>query len=138
MSTVKVGKYVEQPHQRFVYVFDPDVQWTFLIEMIKIAEESAKITYPSIIKSQGNSPKQYKQINLVKEDLGPESLLDSLLDEPEVKDEEIFKGILDEDGVEEDELKSLEGEEGEEDIENESEEDSENESDFEYSDEEDN
>ena len=26
MADVKIAKYIEQPHQRFVYVFDPVVQ----------------------------------------------------------------------------------------------------------------
>ncbi|MCU0359909.1 MAG: plasmid pRiA4b ORF-3 family protein [Bacteroidia bacterium] len=116
MSATKVAKLVEQPFQRFVYVFDPEVQWTFLIEMIKITEENSKTNYPAIIRSQGNSPKQYKQTNMAKEELSPDLMLASLLDDPEIKDEEIFSEIGDEDGVEEEELKSLEGEEGEEDV----------------------
>lgn len=116
MSTVKISKYVEQPHQRFVYVFDPDVQWTFLIEMIKIAEDNAKINYPNVVRSHGNAPKQYKQSNLAKEELSPDMALASLLDEPEPQDEEILDLLNEEkEGVEEDDIKSLEGEEGEED-----------------------
>src|SRR4051812_3983256 len=67
MSDTKIAKYIEQPHQRFVYVFDPNVQWTFLIEMIKIVEENPKLTYPAIVKSYGTAPKQYKQVNIAKE-----------------------------------------------------------------------
>src|SRR3954464_10448388 len=62
MAETKVAKYIEQPHQRFVYVFDPNAQWTFLIEMIKITEENSKIQYPAIVKSYGTAPKQYKQV----------------------------------------------------------------------------
>src|ERR1043165_7591994 len=50
MADVKIASFIEAPHQRFVYVFDPNVQWTFLIEMIRIAEETRKTTYPSIVK----------------------------------------------------------------------------------------
>ncbi len=136
MSATKVAKHVEQPHQRFVYVFDPEVQWTFLIEMIKIAEENPKTAYPLIVKSGGNAPKQYKQINMAKEELSPDLALASLLDDPEVKDEEIFKEIGDEEGVEEEELKALEGEEGdEEDEEMEGEEDADG--DFQFNEDED-
>lgn len=136
MSGTKVAKHVEQPHQRFVYVFDPEVQWTFLIEMIKITEENSKTAYPAVVRSNGNPPKQYKQINMAKEELSPDLMLASLLDDPEVKDDEIFKEIVDEEGVEEEELKALEGEEGdEEDSELEGEE--EGDSDFQFNEDED-
>ena len=115
MSEVKIAKYVEQPHQRFVYVFDPDVQWTFLIEMMKIAELNTKLAYPSIIKSYGTAPKQYKQTNMAKEELSSDLAMAGLLDDLELPDEEIYKTIDTEEGVEDDDIKSLEGEEGEED-----------------------
>jgi hypothetical protein len=115
MSEVKIARYIEQPHQRFVYVFDPVVQWTFLIEMIKIAEESPKLGYPTIIKSYGTAPKQYKQVNMAKEELSPDLAMAGMLNEPETPDEEIYKNISPaEEGIEEDDINSLEGEEGEE------------------------
>ena len=115
MADVRIAKYIEQPHQRFVYVFDPQVQWSFLIEMIKIVEESNKITYPSIIKSNGSPPKQYKAFNVVKEAPGAEAGLAALLADPEIEEEEIFKAIeTGEEGIEDDDINSLEGEEGEE------------------------
>lgn len=117
MSTTKILKYVEQPHQRFVYVFDPEVQWTFLIEMIRIAEDNPKTVYPSIVRSQGNPPKQYKQSNMAREELSPDLALAALLEDPEPRDEEIFTVLDEEEGVEEDDIKSLEGEEGEEEAE---------------------
>ncbi len=136
MSGTKVAKHVEQPHQRFVYVFDPEVQWTFLIEMIKITEENSKTAYPAVVRSNGNPPKQYKQINMAKEELSPDLALASLLDDPDVKEEEIFKEISDEEGVEEEELKALEGEEGE-DEESELEGEDEADSDFQFNEDED-
>lgn len=115
MGEVKIAKYIEQPHQRFVYVFDPVVQWSFLIEMIKIAEENPKLTYPSIIKSYGNPPKQYKQINMAREELSPDLAMAGLLNDPEIADDEVYKTIdTGEEGIEEEDINSLEGEEGEE------------------------
>ncbi len=116
MAEVKIAKYIEQPHQRFVYVFDPVVQWSFLIEMIKIAEESAKLSYPTIIKSYGTAPKQYKQTNMAKEELSPDLAMAGMLNDPEVpEEEEIYKTLnTGEEGIEEDDIASLEGEEGEE------------------------
>lgn len=116
MGEVKIAKYIEQPHQRFVYVFDPNVQWTFLIEMIKIAEENARVNYPSIIKSYGTAPKQYKQINMAKEELSPDLAMADMLNEPDAaEEEEVYKKLdTGEEGIEADDINSLEGEEGEE------------------------
>jgi hypothetical protein len=114
MSEVKIARYIEQPHQRFVYVFDPVVQWSFLIEMIKIAQESSKLSYPAIVKSYGTAPKQYKQVNMAKEELSPDLAMAGMLNEPETPDEEIYKNISPaEEGIEQDDINSLEGEEGE-------------------------
>lgn len=115
MSEVKIAKYIEQPHQRFVYVFDPAVQWTFLLEMIKIVEENAKTSYPSVVKSVGTPPKQYKQVNIAKEELSADMAMAALLDDDDLEDEEAYSSGSDtEEGVEEDDINSLEGEEGEE------------------------
>ncbi|WP_317897227.1 IS1096 element passenger TnpR family protein [Aurantibacillus circumpalustris] len=122
MSETKIAKFIEQPHQRFVYVFDPIVQWTFLLEMIKIVEDNPKITYPSIVKSYGTAPKQYKQVNVAKEELSPDMAMAGLLDDLNVEDEEVYKTLdTGEEAVEEDDINSLEGEEGEEESEDDSE-----------------
>jgi hypothetical protein len=117
MSETKIARFIEQPHQRFVYVFDPNVQWTFLIEMIKIVEENRKVDYPAIVKSIGSAPKQYKQIVVPKEELSPDMALAGLLgDLDESDDEEEDIKVLDtgEEAVEDEDISALEGEEGEE------------------------
>lgn len=122
MADTKIAKYIEQPHQRFVYVFDPNVQWSFLIEMIKIVEESNKVNYPSIVKSIGQAPKQYKQVNIAKEELSADMAMAALLGDEllEDEDDEAYKETETEEvGVEADDINSLEGEEGEEETESE-------------------
>jgi len=116
MADTKIARFIEQPHQRFVYVFDPVVQWTFLLEMIKIVEENNKLNYPAIVKSYGTAPKQYKQVNIVKEELSPDMAMAGLLADLEVEeDDEAYKPLEPaEEAVEEDDINSLEGEEGEE------------------------
>jgi hypothetical protein len=115
MADVKIAKFIEQPHQRFVYVFDLNVQWSFLIEMLKIADESPKVTYPICIKTVGTAPKQYKQMNMAKEELSPDLAMAGLLNDLDIEDEEIYKTIdTGEEIVEEADINNLEGEEGEE------------------------
>jgi len=117
MKDTKVAKFIEQPHQRFVYVFDPVAQWSFLIEMLKIVSEDAKLNYPVCTRSIGTAPKQYKQLNIIKEDLNADPLMAALLGDLEPHEEEIYKSLdtVDvEEGIEDDDLVGLEGEEGEE------------------------
>jgi hypothetical protein len=101
-------------------VFDPNVQWTFLIEMMKIADENGKVKYPAITKSIGAPPKQYKQVVPPKEELSPEMAMAALLNDDEMDEEEEapYKSIAPvEEAIEEDDISSLEGEEGEEELE---------------------
>ena len=115
MGETKIAKYIEQPHQRFLYVFDIHVQWTFLIEMIKIVVDNPKTKYPVIVKSVGTAPKQYKQLNMAKEELSPDLAMAGIAGESDVEEEEIYKNLSsNEELVEDDDLNNLEGEEGEE------------------------
>lgn len=60
MSKAKIAEYIEDPHQKMVYVSDPQVKWTLLIELSKIVPDDPKANYPKTAKSEGAAPKQYK------------------------------------------------------------------------------
>lgn len=125
MSEAKIAKYIETPHQRFVYVFDENVQWTFLLEMMKITNEDAKTKYPLISKSIGTPPKQYKQLTVIKDEDPADALLAAIMgggkakktdkkdEDDDIEDEsEIYKSLKVE-GVDAGDLEGLDGEEGE-------------------------
>jgi hypothetical protein len=116
MAEIKIAKYIEQPHQRFVYIFDPNAQWCFLIEMVKIAEENPKLNYPVCSRTVGTAPKQYKTLPVIKEEELDGDPLAKLLADIDVPDEEAYKVaiIKEEHAVDEGDLNSLEAEEGEE------------------------
>lgn len=60
MHDTKIAAYVEDPHQKFIYEFDPDGgNWVLLAELMKIIPD-ASVTYPRINKSIGTAPAQYK------------------------------------------------------------------------------
>jgi len=60
MHETKLASYVEDPHQRFVYEFDPEGgNWILLVELMKIIPEDS-VSYPRINKSTGAAPMQYK------------------------------------------------------------------------------
>lgn len=61
MADTLIGSEIQDTNQRFIYVYDFEKNWTFLIELIRISkEESSKITYPSVSRSEGFAPQQNK------------------------------------------------------------------------------
>lgn len=69
-SNTKLSKIIYDPHQKLLYVYDLNEEWTFHIEMIGISmNEDATKTYPLCIKSESKAPKQYKAQRKVGADL---------------------------------------------------------------------
>jgi hypothetical protein len=112
MKKCKMALLIDDPHQKFVYVYDPKTQWTFMVELLKIVPDDTKASYPKIAKSAGESPKQHKA-----------STIAPPVDEEDFDDHEPHN---DDDAYahahSEDETALLEGEEGEEEETEESEE----------------
>ncbi len=76
MSDVLMGSEIRDPNQKFVYVYDFNKHWTFMVELINVdKEENKKLTYPSCIRTEGIAPSQY----------GTKGLVDSRLAEVEEK-----------------------------------------------------
>ena len=63
MDKVKLLKYIDDPHQKFYYTFNFDRPFDFHVELLKIIlDENPGTTYPAIIKSVGEAPKQFGNI----------------------------------------------------------------------------
>lgn len=58
-STI-LNRFINDPHQRFIYMFDPDLVWTFFIELVKIQKAEPNKKYPLVARKEGEAPKQYK------------------------------------------------------------------------------
>lgn len=94
MKKVKISSTVLQPNQRFIYLYDKQALWSFLIEMIKLSPEDNTASYPRIVKSVGQAPKQYKQQVLDK--LKEKEQEELLIDKAPVAEEEKFRAAADE------------------------------------------
>jgi hypothetical protein len=91
MTETALGTEVKAPNQRFIYVYDFNKNWTFLIELINVdKEENKKLSYPTTIRSEGIAPSQYGTKGLVdsrlaeveeKYDLNPDALSDGFGEE---------------------------------------------------------
>ena len=63
MEKVKLSSFIDDPHQKFYYTFNFDRPFDFHVELMKIILEDAKgVTYPAVIKSVGEAPKQFGNV----------------------------------------------------------------------------
>ncbi|RCH56573.1 hypothetical protein DJ568_01560 [Mucilaginibacter hurinus] len=60
MEKVKLSSFIDDPHQKFYYTFNFDRPFDFHVELMKIIlEEAPGVTYPQVVKSAGEAPKQF-------------------------------------------------------------------------------
>ena len=98
----ELGKFIDDPHQKFLYVYDADDgNWHLRAELIKLFKAEVGTKYPNIYKGNGVAPKQFVDPKLIIDDPSAklfkeaDSLIEGLTDD--VDDEE------DDDEEEEDE-----------------------------------
>jgi hypothetical protein len=60
MKDTTIGSEIKNPNQKFIYQYDFNKNWTFLVELINVSkEENPKISYPSTMRTEGIAPSQY-------------------------------------------------------------------------------
>jgi hypothetical protein len=60
MQDSKLSKFINDPHQKIILVYDYDKQWTFHLELVNISPAPKEgVIYPYIYKTVGIPPKQY-------------------------------------------------------------------------------
>jgi hypothetical protein len=60
MKETPIGSEIRDPNQKFIYWYDFNKNWTFLVELINVSkEESSRISYPSAVRAEGIAPSQY-------------------------------------------------------------------------------
>lgn len=60
MNETTIGSEIRDPNQKFIYLYDFNKNWTFLVELINVSkEENPKIIYPAAIRTEGIPPSQY-------------------------------------------------------------------------------
>ncbi len=76
MEQTAIGAEIKDPNQKFIYIYDFNKNWSFLVELINVdKEENRKLDYPCCVRSEGIAPSQY----------GTKGLVDSRLAEVEEK-----------------------------------------------------
>ena len=60
MKDTTVGNEIKNPGQKFVYNYDFNKNWSFLLELISVSkEENGKLSYPATVRTEGIAPSQY-------------------------------------------------------------------------------
>lgn len=59
VENAKLSNFIDDPHQKFYYIFNFDRPFDFHVELMKILNETPCVTYPSVFKSTGEAPKQF-------------------------------------------------------------------------------
>jgi len=60
MSETTIGSEIKDPNQKFIYTYDFNKGWAFLVELINVSkEENPKLTYPATVRIEGIAPPQY-------------------------------------------------------------------------------
>lgn len=60
MNDTTIGSEIRIPNQKFIYLYDFNKNWSFLVELINVSkEENPKISYPSTVRTEGIAPSQY-------------------------------------------------------------------------------
>lgn len=66
MADTTIGSEIRDPNQKFVYIYDFTKNWSFLVELFNVSkEESSKLLYPAVIRTEGIGPSQYGTKGLV-------------------------------------------------------------------------
>ncbi len=109
MADTLLSAEIKIPSQRFIYEYDFNKMWQFLVEFIKIEkEESRKLDYPCCIRTEGIAPSQYGTKGIVdsrlaemeeKYDLQPDALKDGYSSEGDDDDNDEIG--MEEEGVDE-------------------------------------
>jgi hypothetical protein len=63
MEDIRLSKFIDDPHQKFYYIYNFDRPYEFHVELIKILKEEDGKEYPSLFKSVGLAPKSAAAAN---------------------------------------------------------------------------
>jgi hypothetical protein len=91
MSEVALASEIKGPNQKFIYEYDFNKNWHFMVELINVdKDEDKKLDYPHCLRTEGIAPSQYGTKGLVdkrlaemeeKYDLQPDAMREGFAEE---------------------------------------------------------
>jgi len=109
MEDIRLSKFIDDPHQKFYYIYNFDRPYDFHVELVKILKEEDGKEYPALFKSVGVAPKSAAAANFPiatdDDDDDDDDIVEDVASEEYGVDEEDEFDLMDDD--------EEEGEEGE-------------------------
>ena len=66
MADVVLGTEIKNPNQKFLYYYDFNKNWHFMVELIQVdKEQKSSLEYPVCVRTEGMAPSQYGTKGLV-------------------------------------------------------------------------
>src|SRR5260221_9470282 len=60
MKDTTIGSEIRDPNQKFIYHYDFNKNWSFMVELINVSkEENPRLIYPATVRVEGIAPSQY-------------------------------------------------------------------------------
>ena len=63
VADIRLSKFIDDPHQKFYYIYNFDKPYEFHVELIKILKEEEGKEYPALYKKMGEAPKNITAAN---------------------------------------------------------------------------
>ena len=63
MPDIRLSKFIDDPHQKFYYIYNFDRPYDFHVELIKILKEEEGKEYPAVFQTVGQAPKSLAAAN---------------------------------------------------------------------------
>lgn len=104
MENSKLFKFIDDPHQKFYYIYNFEKPFEFHVELIKILDNNPALELPSLFKSIGEAPKIIIPVFGSADEItgDEEDFIDD--DEVEIADEDELEGLnTDTEGIDDEE-----------------------------------
>ncbi|GGH22825.1 plasmid pRiA4b ORF-3 family protein [Sphingobacterium alkalisoli] len=116
MENIRLSKFIDDPHQKFYYIYNFDRPYDFHVELIKILKEEDGKVYPALFKVVGQAPRHLAAASFpaadVVDDDEEDDFVDAVTEEYGVDEEDDFDTVDEEEEGGEEESQKFGGEEG--------------------------
>lgn len=115
MEAIRLSKFIDDPHQKFYYVYNFDRPYDFHVELIKILKEEEGKEYPAVFKKVGEAPRAITAANfpVAGEEDEEDDFIEEGAEEYGVDEEDDYDMFDDEESEESDESGQKESNSGE-------------------------
>ncbi|HEX7367978.1 MAG TPA: hypothetical protein VF273_12820 [Pelobium sp.] len=83
LENSKLSRFIDDPHQKFYYIYNFEKPYEFHVELIKILDNDPTKEFPSLFKAVGEAPKIFVPF-IAPEDGGEDDVEDDLIEDDDI------------------------------------------------------